>query len=137
MIVDMIPNSEAYIEKRKASIGADIMDYNEDENYTNVVKRDLETLVPKGTRLRKVTAIIKFTKDPKDWFVLWDDKVIKRYKNQPFKKSQVIAMKRYLDSEFYPDLVLNVVERQDARNFLFSDLISQSTFIARMKQIKR
>ena len=137
MIVDMIPNSEAYIEKRKASIGADIMDYNDDENYTNVVKRDLETLVPKGTRLRKVTAIIKFTKDPKDWFVLWDDKVIKRYKNQPFKKSQVIAMKRYLDSEFYPDLVLNVVERQDARNFLFSDLISQSTFIARMKQIKR
>ena len=69
--------------------------------------------------------------------MLWDDKVIKRYKNQPFKKSQVIAMKRYLDSEFYPDLVLNVVERQDARNFLFSDLISQSTFIARMKQIKR
>ena len=136
MIVDMIPNSQEYIEKRKKSYGADIMDYDNDANYTNVVKRDIETLMPKGQCLRKVTGIIKFSKNPADWYTLWDNKIIRKYNKQTFKKEQVIAMKRHLDEEFRPELYSYVFERYDARSFLYADMISQATFGAQLKLLK-
>ena len=136
MIVDNIPNSEAYLEKRKKSIGADIMNYEEDANYTNVVKRDLETLIPKGYRLRKVTHLLKFSKDPQDWFCLYDGKIIRRYRKETLAKELTIAMKRYLDERYNMDVVKNVIERFDARDFMYSDLISQATFAAKLKEIK-
>lgn len=136
MIVDNIPNSEAYLEKRKRSIGADIMNYEEDANYTNIVKRDLETLMPKGYRLRKVTHLLKFSKDPQDWFCLYDGKIIRRYRKETLAKELTIAMKRYLDERYNMDVVKNVIERFDARDFMYSDLISQATFAAKLKEIK-
>ena len=33
-------------------------------------------------------------------------------------------MKRYLDERYNPDIVKTVIERFDARSFMFSDLIS-------------
>nr|DAR59437.1 MAG TPA: Terminase [Bacteriophage sp.] len=137
MIIDMIPNSQAYIEKRKKSIGADIMGYDEDENYTNIIKRDLETLMPHGTRLRIPTRIIKFSKEKKDWFTVWDGNIIKKYTNQPFKSSMVTSMKRYLDNQFDPEKVLQVIQMQDARFFKFSDLMSQASFISNLKLIRK
>lgn len=137
MIIDMIPNSKAYREKRKKSIGADIMGYDDDENYTNIIKRDLETLMPHGTRLRIPTRIIKFSKEKKDWFTVWDGNIIKKYTNQPFKSSMVTSMKRYLDNQFDPEKVLQVIQMQDARFFKFSDLMSQASFISNLKLIRK
>lgn len=136
-IVDNIENSQAYIEKRKKSIGGDIMDYENDSNYTNVVKRDLETLKPKNRKLRKPTAIIKFTKDKSGWFTVWDSEIIKKYSGQVVNQGSIIAMRRYLDTFFSEDLVLQVIERYDARGFLYNDLISQSAFASYLKQIKK
>lgn len=136
MVIDNIPNSEAYLEKRSKSIGADIMDYKNDANYTNVVKRDLETLKPKNQQLHHITSIIKFGKSKDKWFTVWDDNVVKRYGGQTFTKSQVIAMKRYLDSLYTPELAQSVIDRYDARAFLFNDLITQATFAAELKLIK-
>ena len=101
MIVDNIPNSKAYMEKRKKSIGADIMDYDDDANYTNVVKRDLETLMPKSRQLIKVTRLIKFS------------------------------------NTFNAEIVKQIFEMFDARAFLFADLISQATFAAQLKLLKK
>lgn len=137
MIVDMIPNTQAYLDKRKKSIGADIMDYEEDANYTNIIKRDLETLKPKSQRLKKLTGIIKFGKDHKSWFSIWDGNIIKRYNGQTFNQSMVISMKRYLDSFYNEDIVKGVFERFDARAYKYNDLISQATFAAKMKEIKK
>lgn len=137
MLVDMIPNSQAYIDKRKKSIGADIMDYDNDSNYTNIVKRDLETLKPKNLKLIKPTAIIKFGKDKLHWFTLWDGKYIKRYNGQQVKKNKIISMRRYLDEFYNQDLVKNIFDRYDARDFMYSDLISQSTFAAELKLLKK
>lgn len=134
MIIDNVPNSQAYMDKRKKSYGADIMDYENDSNYTNIIKRDLETLMPKSQRLVKPTAIIKFSKDPKKWFTIWDGNIIRRYNNQTC--NNVIAMKRYLDSFFDQDLAKSVIERYDARAFQYVDLISQATFAAELKLIK-
>lgn len=136
MVIDNIINSKAYIEKRKRSIGADIMDYEEDSNYTNVVKRDLDTLMPKGRRLRKVTALIKFSKDPKDWFCEYDGKIIRRYRRECVKRDLIQPMKRYLDEAYSADYVKSVIERFDARSYLFADLISQAVFAAKLKEVK-
>ena len=137
MIVDNIPNSKAYMEKRKKSIGADIMDYDDDANYTNVVKRDLETLMPKSRQLIKVTRLIKFSKDPKDWFCLYDGRYIRRYRNETVNKALMVGMKRYLDNTFNADIVKQIFEMFDARAFLFADLISQATFAAQLKLLKK
>jgi len=136
MVIDNIINSKAYIEKRKRSIGADIMDYDEDSNYTNVVKRDLDTLMPKGRRLRKVTALIKFSKDPKDWFCEYDGKIIRRYRRECVNRNLIQPMKRYLDEAYSADYVKSVIERFDARSYLFADLISQAVFAAKLKEVK-
>ena len=137
MVIDNIVNSKAYIEKRKKSIGADIMDYDEDSNYTNVVKRDLETLMPKGHRLRKVSALIKFSKKPIDWFCEYDGKIIRRYRNECVARDLVRPMKRYLDENYNADYVNNIISRYDARAFMYADLISQAVFAAKLKEIKK
>lgn len=137
MIVDNVLNSEAYLNKRKKSISADILDYKNDSNYTNVIKRDLETLMKKNRKLIRVTSLIKFDKDPERWFCLWDGKVIKKYNGQRVNKNIILSMKRYLDENFYPERVKSIFEMYDARAFLYSDLISQSLFTAELKQIKR
>ena len=90
--------------------------------------------MPKNQRLRHVDYIIKFSKDPKSWFCLWDGKIIKKYNGQTCIK--VIAMKRYLDTMFNEELVRSIIDRYDARSFLYSDLISQATFAAELKIIK-
>lgn len=137
MVIDNIVNSKAYIEKRKKSIGADIMDYDEDSNYTNVVKRDLETLMPKGRRLRKVSALIKFSKNPIDWFCEYDGKIIRRYKNECVARDLVRPMKRYLDENYNANYVNDIISRYDARAFMYADLISQAVFAAKLKEIKK
>lgn len=137
MVVDNIPNSKAYEEKRKKSIGADIMDYDEDANYTNVIKRDLETLMPKGRQLIKVTMLIKFSKDPMDWFCIYDGRYVRKYRNETVNKNLMIGMKRYLDNRFDPEIVKNIFELYDARAFYYADLISQATFAAQLKLLKK
>lgn len=137
MIVDNIPNSKAYIEKRKKSIGADIMDYDNDANYTNVVKRDLESLMNKGRQLIRVTTLLKFSKDPKDWFCVYDGRYIRRYRGETVNKNLIVGMKRHLDNFFDPDIVKDVFEMYDARAYIYADLISQATFAAQLKLLKK
>ena len=130
------PVTEAYKEKRKHSYNADILDLKNDINYTNEVKRDLDLIKPKKARIRKVTALIKFSKDPNTWFCLYDNKFIRRYKGETVKKNLCIAMKRYLDELYNPDLAQAVFDRFDARNFYYTDIMSQALFQAQLKLIK-
>lgn len=137
MLIDNIPNSEAYIENRKKAITADIMDFENDANYTNIVKRDLATLKPKNMRLRSPTKIIMFSKNPADWYTLWDNRVIKTYTRQTYYDGMVIPMKRHLDAVFVQELADNVLQRYDARDYLYNDLITQATFGAHLKELKK
>lgn len=103
------PVTKAYLEKRAKSYNADIMDYQNDPNYTNLVERDLELIKPKQTRIRKITNIIKFSKQKLDWFCLYDGKYIRKWRGEPFNKSIVIPMRRYLDELFSPELLSAVM----------------------------
>ena len=53
------------------------------------------------------------------------------------KRENIIAMKRYLDEEYHQDMVRQVIEKYDSRFFMYSDLISQSVFAAKLKEIKK
>lgn len=131
-----VPNSEAYMNKRKKSYTSDIFDYENDPNYTNVVKRDLETIMPKNHKLNKVTSVIMFSKYPQDWFCIYDSKYIRLYRKESVKKEKYIPMIRHLDSTYIPEIVTNIFEMYDARAFMYADLISQASFAAKMKLLK-
>lgn len=137
MVIENLINSQAYLDKRSRSVGGDIMNYAEDSNYTNIVKRDIETLMPKGRRLRKVTALIKFSKDKQDWFCEYDGGIIRRYKNECVSKELVVAMRRYLDTLYNAEVAKTIFDRYDARSYMFADLVSQATFAAKLKLLKK
>ena len=113
------------------------MDFENDVNYNNIVKRDLELIKSKQTRIYKVTNVIKFSKQESDWFCIYDGKYIRRYRKEKFKKEKSIAMKRYLDELFDPNAVKTVIARFDARDFKYCDIMSQALFQAQLKLIKQ
>ena len=131
-----VPITQAYLEKRKRSYNANIMDYKNDPNYAEI-KKDLSLVKPKKTRIHKVTALIKFDKlDKGKWFCLYDNKYIRKYSNECVNKNLVIPMKRYLDEVYNVDLVNMVFERYDQRNFMYADLMSMALFQGQLKLIK-
>lgn len=131
-----VPISDAYIEKRRKSINGNIVDFENDPNYTNL-KKDLSLVKPKRTRIHKVTALIKFhVTDKKKWFCLYDGKYIRQYRNECVSKNKIIPMKRYLDEMFNPDLVEMVFDRFDQRNFMYADLMSMALFQTELKLLK-
>ena len=131
-----VPITSDYLEKRKNSYNANIMDYDNDPNYADV-ERDLSLIKPKQTRIRKITALIKFDKfDKSKWFCLYDGKYIKKYNNECVKKNIIIPMKRYLDEIYSQELVDNIIQRFDVRNFYYTDLMSMALFQAQLKLIK-
>lgn len=129
-VMDYISNSEAYEERRKKALANEIDDGS--GNFTNKVERDLSLLY--GGRLYKPNIIIKFSKSPNDWYTLWDGRIIKRYNGE---KVNTLAMKRYIDDEFYQEQVKNIFDIADARGFMFKDLMAQVQFYQELSLIKK
>lgn len=132
-----VPVTDAYIEKRKKSYNADIVDFSNDINYNNIVKRDMELIKPKKTQLIRVTELIKFDKyDKKRWFAVYDSKYIRLYRGETVNKSLIVSMKRHLDEIFSQERVVSVFERYDNRFFGYCDIMSQALFSNELKLIK-
>lgn len=129
-VVDYIANNKAY-EKRRANALANEID-NGTGNFTNKIQRDMQLLHHK--RLIKPTQIIKFTKDPSDWFTVWDGTVVAPYKGE---KQPSIAMKRYIDDAFLTELRDMVIERNDVRSWRFKDILTQNLFYKNLEIIKK
>lgn len=129
--IDYIPNNKAYEKRRKNALANEI-DTNTG-NFTNKVKRDIQ-LIYKGRRTSP-TAIIKFSRDENDWFTLWDNKVICKYSNE--KKTNVIAMKRYIDEVFNAENRDAIIEINDVRGFKFKDILTQTLFYKALENIKK
>ena len=135
-VVWNVPNSEAYIEKRKRSYNANIIDFDNDPNYTNIIKRDMGLLKPKRTRLRRVSMVLMFSKYPQDWFCVYDGRYIREYRKECVKKEIYIPMIRHLDKAFNQELVKEIFDMYDARAFMYCDIISMAKFGAKMKELK-
>lgn len=131
-----VPNSEEYVAKRKRGIMGSITNFDDDSNYSNEIRMDFSQIKPRKTRLVKVTALIKFTKQPSDWFCIYDGKCVRRYHNEAVNKSLIISMRRHIDEIFLDKAVKNVYDLYDAKALTYADVISLATFRAKMKELR-
>lgn len=142
-----VPVTEQKKEKIKKSYNSAII-RDDDPNYSNIV-RDFTLIKPKKTRMYKITNVIKFSKFKQDWFLVYDNKYIKHFPPQKKKpdgkcKGEInipknaisIGMYRNIDEVFNIDLVTNVLDTNDIKGFMFTDIISMATFQARMKDFR-
>ena len=130
-IIDYMPNSKAYTERRKGSVG-DIL-AGSTSNFTNKIETDISHIY-KG-RLYHPQYIIKFSKDVADWFTVWSGNIVAKFNKEQKKKG--IAMRRYLDEEFFPEQRDQVFELYDARAYKYKNLLTQKQFSYQLSLIKR
>lgn len=131
-VIDYMPNSEAYVNRRKGTVG-DIL-AGDTSNFTNSIETDVSR-INKKRRLHSPQYIIKFSKEKRDWFTVWDGNVVAKYNGE--KKKNAVAMRRYIDEQFDPIRRDMVYSMQDSRAFLFRNLITQKTFIYQLSLIKK
>lgn len=129
VIFNFAPN-KAYKARRKGSIG-DLL-AGDTSNYTNQIKMDTSLITKK--RLVRPSYIIKFSKDPKTWFTVWDGEVIAPYNGE---KKIGIAMKRYIDESYTDSDRNDVFELFDTKSYKFKNLITQKRFTQELGLIKR
>ena len=133
-VIDNLEPTEEYLADRKGSI-ADILGGDDMSNYTNQLKRDVE-LIYKG-RVSRPTAVIKFSKSKKDWYTIWDGKVIKRFNNESTDPMSDFAMRPYIDTYYSNERRQVVLDMYDARAFKFNTLITQSYFHDSLTSIRK
>ena len=129
-VIDYIAPSEKYLKRRKGT-AADILAGNS-STFTNQIKTD-KTLISKARRC-KPTAIIKFTKNKKDWFTVWDGKVIAQYNNE---HQMVIPMRPYLDEIFSAENRNSIITAFDNRAFLYHTLIDFKLFQKNLELLRK
>lgn len=128
-VIHNIPPTEAYINRRKGTI-ADIL-LPTASTFTN--KIDTDTSLVNKSQLIAPNYIIKFSKDKKDWFTVWDSNIICKYNNE---KKPVIAMRPYIDEVFSVDIQKNMITLFDTRSFQFRNLITFKQFQGCMELLK-
>ena len=131
-VIDYLPVTDNYKQRREGA-AANILLGMDDGNFNNTIARDRSRIV--NVKLKKPEAIIKFSREKCDWFVLWDSKVITRYKGEKVKT--VYAMRRYIDEVFDVDSRNNILAIYDAKGFWYPDLVSQSMFMRCLKEVKK
>ena len=89
-VIENIEPSENYLNRRAGTI-ADIL-LPTASTFTNKIDTD-NTLIDKSKLVTPIS-VIKFTKDPKDWFTVWNSNLIAKYNGE---KKPAIAMRAYLD----------------------------------------
>ena len=128
-VIHYIEPSEAYKKRRKGTI-ADIL-MPTASTFTNKIDTD-NTLITKES-LRRPSYVIKFTKDEKSWFTVWNSNVV-----CPFKKENkpVIAMRPYIDELFNQENRNNIIELFDTRSLKFRNLITFKRFQNELQLLK-
>ena len=127
-VIDYIPPSKKYLERRKGSIASILTP--DASTFTNEQKFD-KSKIYKG-RLEKPQYVIEFRNNK---FTVWNKNVICRYNNE---NKPVIAM--------IPLMLTNTVFRQELRDeviltnyekrYMFKDLLTQKLFDKCIKEIK-
>lgn len=126
-VIDYIPPSKAYLERRKGTI-ADIL-ASDQSTFTNKVEID-KTLVFKG-QLHRPTTVIAFSKTEK--YTIWDGNVVKEYMNE---KVTTIPMRPYLDYTFQTQLRDDIISAFHNRGFRFRNLMIQKKFKKAIELLK-
>ena len=124
-VIDNMEPTEEYLNDRKGSV-ADILGGDSMSNYTNELRKDL-SMIYTGP-LRRPTGVIRFSKDPSDWYAIWDNNIVRRYKGEKIPNDRHIAMRPYLDCVFNKEKQKIVIDMYNAKFFKFPSLIDKSYF---------
>lgn len=133
-VLDNIEPTEEYLQDREGSI-AEILGGNDMSNYTNNLKRDISLI--KKSRTKSINSLIMFDKSQKEWYIVCDRNIIKRYNNNTVNSNMIIAMKPYLGQMYSPERKQIVLDMYDAKAFFFDSLITQSYFENSMIKIRK
>lgn len=127
-VIDYIPPSKKYLERRKGSI-ADMLMPNA-STFTNEQKFD-RSKIYKG-RVYKPNYIIQFRKE---MFTVWDKNVVVRYNNE---KRPIVAMVPLLinNSAFRSELRDEVILCNYEKRYMFKDMLTQKLFDKCIKEVK-
>lgn len=128
-LIHYIEPSEAYLARRKGTV-ADIL-MPTASTFTNKIDTD-NTLICKD-RLIKPQYVIKFTKDKRSWYTVWNNNIIAPYNGE---KKTVIAMRPYLDEVFTRELINNVCLTFDTRGYQFRNMITFKKFQSELELLK-
>ena len=128
-VIEYIEPSESYLKRRKGTI-ADIL-LPTASTFTNKVNVD-NTLVDKSPLITP-KYVIKFTKNQKDWFTVWNSNIVAKYNGE---KKPIIAMRPYIDEVFSADIQKNMIELFDTRSFTYRNLITFKQFQNNMELLK-
>lgn len=131
-VIDYIMPNEKYAERRKDALANELM--GDSSTFTNEVQIDRSLLV----NVRKATTptnIIKFGRTKDTWYTIWNSNIVKQYNNENI--TSVIAMSRYLDEVYNRDLMNSVIDRFDARAFLFTNIATFKKFQKHLRTMKR
>lgn len=128
-VIEYIEPSDAYKARRKGTI-ADIL-LPTASTFTNKINTD-NTLIDKSP-LVTPKYVIKFTKNEKDWFTVWNSNIVAKYNGE---KKQVIAMRPYLDEVFSAEIQKQMITLFDTRSFSYRNLITFKQFQSNMELLK-
>lgn len=122
-VIDNLEPTEEYLNDRKGS-AADILGGDSMSNYTNQLMKDVSLI--SIARKRKPVGIIKFTKERSNWYTIWNDRLIARYRGE--RASNVTAMRPYINEVYTMERRKMVIDMYDAKGWQFDSLITQSYF---------
>ena len=127
-VIDYIPPSKKYLERRKGSI-ASILAPNE-STFTNEQKFDKRKIY-KG-RLRHPDFVIMFRKES---FTVWDGAIVARFNGE---QRPVIAMVPLMinNAAYRSELRDEIILMDYEKRFMFKDLMTQKLFDKCIKEIK-
>lgn len=128
-VISYIEPNEKYKEMRKGSI-ADILLPNA-SMYSN--KQNTDTTLIDKSRLVTPNYVIKFSKDQKDWYTIWNGNIITKYNGE---KKPVISMRPYLDEVYQVDMVNNIITLFNTRSFKYRNLITFKQFQTQIELLK-
>lgn len=131
-VIDNLEPTEEYLKDRKGSL-ADILGGDQMSNYTNELTKDV-ALIYKG-RVTRPQAIIKFLKDS-NWYILWDNNVIKKYNGEKLDDARTFAMRPYLNAPFSQERKKTILDMYDAKVFRYPNLIVQAYFTEDLKKVR-
>lgn len=130
-VIDYLEDNDFQKERKKGSALETLQ--GNSSAFTNQFAVDRSLIVSK----RLATSpqqLIKFTKDPGDWFTLWNGNIVKKWNGEI---RPVIAMRRYLDESYSPDVVKAVYEMADARAYKFTNTADMRMFQKCLKLLKK
>lgn len=132
-VIDNLEPTEEYLKDRKGSL-ADILGGDSMSNYTNELNKDRQLISKK--RLIKPTGIIKFTKSPDSWYVIWDGEIIRKFKGENVREELSIYMRPYQGGLYSGERRKLIIDRYDAKGWKFANLIAQSYFQGELEKIR-